>query len=687
MVLVLLLTAVVVAAAAPPALKPGAEMPELRADSLRSDRQPFFPHDYFSLPFPRGPPPAGNGLSPLSLFSRQRLERLPTLLSWPLPAGSAAPPSSPGTAVINHPYGCTEQSRTYQAPIAGAQARAFARLVRAGYRVNLVLDDLPALSPRDGSELRVQRPGDAAGAGSLPVLDLDAGGTIYRYGHAIGAQLVAETPADADADDERAPASPTLLHNHLHLVIGLGQDDVPVALFSQSSSRRSCLDPRPQYLVPAPGGNGTIAVEWTVRAEVARLVSARAGTEMLRWSRRWYLYARLLDQDDDSTRWLLLVGGLLVVILGVSLLGCLLRRRVRISYQLLVDDDPAERGGVGGEDDSWAPRRLDWKHLRRYAFQIPRNVALLCALLATGLHLWAMLTVLLLLAMLISGPWTTGRLCRILLVLYPATGALPGAALVFLQRSWSMVPGNRALGFLLLIYPVWLGPLCGLLVATSFRWLGWVSLLFALLVCSGLWAVFCASAWIGHRVALWQGCGCSALLARSSAAHPPQQHPQPDRSGLCVPSGTGRAVALLAMLMVSGAVSFVTIAWPVYYAISAIWGHRLFLWFGVMALLCLVSLLQSGVMSATAVFSLLSGGNASWWWPAFFVGGAAAPFVLFFALVYVLVDAHISDPLTLLFFAAASSLLGWAVFLLLGSAGLVGAYTFVLLLYRGIRSD
>ena len=698
-----------------PLTKDGMKLP-LWVDVLTSLRDPFEYYSetsfsFFPKPLPMSDENKDNAPSIMYNLFSYRLERG----SFELRLGKPPKPQEKrlpdGTVLMDG--GCYYTGGGGRGIVLTKQGLIELRtLVTDGFRVNLIINDLPNISPLPGSaasaaDADVDKPlagpkvGDGVKAGA-PSDNTDEAPRIdqpdYWYGFPVGS--VAQ---ELDYDDDGIVDVLNIeINNYVEITLHLDVDKRPVVFETRASSRHSCHDLTPMLV--RPGQNISFMVS------VKLLYDAKDGKgEALLWKDRWAAYADLVDPTPDI-KYIMLGIVLGFFVIGTCCGGWCFRRRFQKSVRTPV---AAARG---------------WKTLRREVFKLPKHPSLLAACVGTGVQLIFLLFIMLIVGSSLTGPWSGGVAATVVTGCYAPTGLLVGLMIGGLIEAWEANSSCRAITYSAFVFPF---PVALLGLAIFFAGSGAraaISPVVAVVVAFFLWVGFIVFVWFGNKIA--RKC-CFSRRRRSRArvnvapvkgdpdTGDVEQHGLLDESDLDGPSRwcfcccartqfllphapMGSTAQLrsprpeysrcrlgMQACIIVGGVSFVILLTPVMFALDSVWGHTLYLLFGIIAVFIIIWLIAAGVMAIIILHSQLEGEDSAWEWFSFITSGAVGAVVFSFCLVYFFVQTRIADLASQIVFLGYVGILSFGLFLIQGSVGYLCNRRFAVYMYskKWMRAD
>ena len=150
-----------------------------------------------------------------------------------------------------------------------------------------------------------------------------------------------------------------------------------------------------------------------------------------------------------------------------------------------------------------------------------------------------------------------------------------------------------------------------------------------------------------------------------------------------IPLYSSRAV----FMFIAGFLPFTAIYVELHYIFTSMWGHQLYTMFGVLfCAFCLLVLVTSAI-TVSLIYFQLSREDHRWWWSAFVYGGMIGFFIYAYSFYFYFFNSGMSGFLQASFYFGYMSILCFAIFLMLGSAGFRFSLLFVKYIYSRVKCD
>jgi hypothetical protein len=143
----------------------------------------------------------------------------------------------------------------------------------------------------------------------------------------------------------------------------------------------------------------------------------------------------------------------------------------------------------------------------------------------------------------------------------------------------------------------------------------------------------------------------------------------------------------VSMMVMAGLMPFSSIFLEIHALFGAIWGHRIFEVYEILAIVFVILNLVTIITAMAAIYFQLNVENYHWWWNSMLYGGSVGAYVFAYSTCYYFLRAPFEGFMQGIFFFGYSLLVSYAFFLQCGTVGFFSARWFVLFLYRSIKRD
>lgn len=363
--------------------------------------------------------------------------------------------------------------------------------------------------------------------------------------------------------------------------------------------------------------------------------------------------------------WFTIGNATLSVFLLIGLLGSILMRVVRRDfrdYEALEEDDDTEDYG--------------WKQLNGDVFRFPRGLSVLCPFLGAGMQLLILSGILLLLGALeMFHPLSRGTIYTAAVCCYAATAGIAGFTSGYLYKQMG---GNAWVRNALATIVVFCGP-----VACVWMYLHSVALMYNSTRALPFWTIAVIFLlWAGVTIPLTI---IGAILGKNQSRPfraPVRTNKIPREIPPCPVYKSP-----LVLAVVSGLIPFSAIYLEMYFLFSAVWGHKVFQVYEMLAIVFIILIIVTLITTVSAIYFQLVSENYLWMWSSLFYGGSVGGYILMYSSFYYYVRSPLRGFMQASFFFGYMTLASYAFFLMCGTVGFFSARRFVNFLYSNVKND
>mmetsp|Transcript_59915 Transcript_59915/g.111016 ORF Transcript_59915/g.111016 Transcript_59915/m.111016 type:complete len:612 (+) Transcript_59915:86-1921(+) len=382
----------------------------------------------------------------------------------------------------------------------------------------------------------------------------------------------------------------------------------------------------------------------------------------IRWASRWDNY---LKMSGGQIHWFSILNSLMIMLFLSGMVAMILLRTLHRDItkynELASAEDAAEETG--------------WKLVHGDVFRKPRHSKLLAVSVGSGVQILGMSIVTLIFAILgFLSPAHRGALLQSMMLLFTFMGGLAGYTSsrlykVFGGDDWKMATLLTAFLYPGLVFSVFF--VLNLFIrgkhssgAVDFR------TMFALLV---LWfgisvpLVFLGSYW-GFRKPMME------LPVRTNQI--PRQIPA--QPWFIQPVFTS---------LVGGVLPFGAVFTELFFIMSSLWQHQFYYLFPFLALVLVILIVTCAEISIALTYFQLTSEDYNWWWRSFLASGTSALYVFLYSYLYFATRLRIERFVSTLLYFGYMAIISLLFFLLTGSIGTLGSFTFVRAIYSSIKID
>lgn len=349
----------------------------------------------------------------------------------------------------------------------------------------------------------------------------------------------------------------------------------------------------------------------------------------------------------------------------MGLLGSILLRVVRRDfreYEALDADDESDDFG--------------WKLLYGDVFRFPRVLTILCPFLGTGVQLLTLFSILLVFGVLeFFHPLSRGTIYTTAVVCYAATAGVAGFSSGYLYKQMG---GSAWMRNALITVFFFCGP-----AAVIWFYLNTVAMLYSSTRALPLWT-------IASIVALWAIVTIPlTIMGAIVGKNQSRPYDAPGRTTKIPreipPSPWYRQPPFVALIC--GLMPFTSIYVELYFIFGAVWGHKIFQVYEMLAIVFGILILVSTITTASAIYFQLAVENYKWAWASIWYGGSVGLYVLAYSAFYYFWRSPLEGFMQANFFFGYMILVSYAFFLMCGTVGFFASRRFVRFLYSSVKSD
>lgn len=383
------------------------------------------------------------------------------------------------------------------------------------------------------------------------------------------------------------------------------------------------------------------------------------------YARRAEKYRDPFHTRDLEIHWFSIGNAALTVLVLAGLLGSILLRVVRKDfreYEALDGDDEAEDFG--------------WKLLYGDVFRFPRALTLLCPLLGTGVQLLTLSFILLMFGILeFFHPLSRGAIYTTSVVCYAGTAGVAGFVSGYLYKQMGGAAWVR--NALTTVF-LFCGPAAGI-----WLYLNSIALAYRSTRALPLWS-------IASIVALW-AVVTIPLTVLGAIVGKNQSRPfdAPGRTAKIpreIPKSTWyRQPPFVAL--VCGLMPFSSIYVEVYFMFGAVWGHKIFQVYEMLAIVFAILIIVTTITTASAIYFQLVVENYKWAWASVAYGGSIGAYLFGYSIFYYFGASPLHGFMQANFFFGYMFLVSYAFFLMCGTVGFFSARRFIRFLYASVKTD
>ncbi|CAN8073685.1 unnamed protein product [Agarophyton chilense] len=368
---------------------------------------------------------------------------------------------------------------------------------------------------------------------------------------------------------------------------------------------------------------------------------------------------------DREIHWFSIGNAVLIAGLLLGLLGSILLRVVRKDFREYEALDSEE------ESDDYG-----WKLLYADVFRFPPGLSILCPFLGSGVQLLSLSCLLLLFGALeVFHPLSRGAIYTTAVLLYAATAGIAGFASGYLYKQMG---GNAWVRNAVLTVFVFCGP-----TACIWVYLNAIALFYNSTRALPLWTIASVAAlWAMVTIPLTI---LGAIFGKNQS-RPYDSLGRTTKIPREIPKSPWyRRPPFLAL--VCGLMPFSSIYVELFFMFGALWGHKIFQVYEMLAIVFIILMLVTVITTASAIYFQLVSENHKWAWSSLAYGGSVGVYIFVYSAYYYYVRSPLEGFMQANFFFGYMWLVSYAFFLMCGTVGFFSARKFIRFLYSSIKSD
>jgi len=586
------------------------------------------PYDYYQLPFCK----PGDGV-------KKDAENLGEILT--------------GDSIENSPYKVemmlpSECNALCKKTYSKKDLHEFATKIDEKYRVNLIVDNLPA----------AQKFKTIISDGDKEIEDF-----IYEKGYPLGYV--------ASSNGKKL----IMLNNHVDLVI-LYHDNPRYEgnrIVGFEVQPRSIAHDVANYNMENPDANSLSCSS----SDVVRIANPSIPESLdviwsysvifepsdIQWASRWDPY---LKMQDPQIHWFSILNSFMIVIFLSGMVAMILMRALHKDLR---------RYNADPEELEQAQEETGWKLVHGDVFRTPANPSLFACVIGTGVQVFAMCLLTLVFAALgFLSPANRGSLMTTLLLLYVFMGIFAGyfsarTYKMFGETSWQKQTLQTALLFPTINFIVFF-------ILNLFVWHEGSSgavpfgTMFSLLIL-----------WFGISVPLVY------LGAYFGYKKNPIEFPCPTNELLRMIPAQPWYMQKYFAILVGGVLPFGAVFIEVFFIMSSIWLHHYYYMFGFLLLVFIILILTSAEITIVMTYFQLCAEDWRWWWRSVLTAGSSAIYLFLYSILYFYTKLDIVPFVSSLLYFGYMILVSLGFFLVTGTIGFYATYVFVWKIYDAIKIE
>jgi len=389
----------------------------------------------------------------------------------------------------------------------------------------------------------------------------------------------------------------------------------------------------------------------------------------VRWATRWDVYLTENHMVPAQVHWFAIVNSIMVVVILSVMIAIILVRNLRrdiAGYNEVISDE--ER--LEDQEES------GWKLVHSDVFRPPQNFPMIfCAFVGSGVQIMsAAVSAILLSAVGFLNPARRGSLLTGLLVIFMLAGSPAGYCAArlyktFKGRQWQKCTFTTATLFpgVVFLFFIFLNTVLVFFHTTASVPFVDILILAFMWCCVSIPLVF-FGAYFGYRRDVIEFPTITSKIAR--AIPPSIWIMDPKISILCC-----------------GLLPFAAVYVELFFIMTSMWMGQYYYLFGFALLVCVISVITTGLLCMLLLYYQLCTEDYRWWWRMYSSAGSIAFYVFLYSCWwYPQLQAKKFSVTTIIYFGYMS-IISWAIFLMMGCVGFYSCFWFTKTIYGSIKVD
>jgi transmembrane 9 superfamily member 3 len=386
-------------------------------------------------------------------------------------------------------------------------------------------------------------------------------------------------------------------------------------------------------------------------------------------------FNRYLDNSffEHQIHWFSIFNSFMMVVFLVGLVALILLRTLRNDYAKYMRDeddlDTTERG-VGEESG--------WKQIHGDVFRKPSNILFFTVLVGAGYQIIFMFAVMIALSIVSELYSERGAVASTFIASWSLTSFMAGyfSGSFYKQQFYP----NPAPGWIKVF--VLTGSIVPATTAAVILGLNSIGLAYgthtlpssAVVTVVAIWLFVSLPLNLGGTILGRQWSGKSDWPCRINAfPRPVPEAPWYTRRSFLIP--------------VTGLLPFGSIFIEMWFIFTSFWNYKFYYVYGFALLVYIILFIVTSCVTIVTTYFMLNAEDWRWWWTSFLSSASTALYVFLYSVYYFFFKTHMHGFLQTAFYFGYTFLFCFAMALLCGTIGVIGAKWFVTTIYRNIKVD
>ena len=384
----------------------------------------------------------------------------------------------------------------------------------------------------------------------------------------------------------------------------------------------------------------------------------------VKWSHRWDVY--LKGNPDDEIHYFAIVNSLMIVLFLSGVVAMIMFRTLHKDISSYNEMQTLEE----------AQEESGWKLVHGDIFRPPSTFPMVLAVLAgSGLQIFAMVVCTMICALMgLTSPANRGSLVTTLLLLFVFMGSIAGYASSRIYRLFNGKEWKRCTLLTALLYPGTMGAI--FLAINSFvaaQGSSTASPFTTLLALMLLWfGVSTPLVFIGSYFGFRSETLSVPVRTNQICRHVPEQ---------VWYTHSAFSIAL------GGVLPFGAVVIELYFIMSAMWLHQLYVVFGFLFIVLLILLITCAEITIVMCYFQLCNEDYRWWWRSFLSSGSSGAYLMLYSVWYFFSKLRLEGLMSTVLYFSYMGMISLTFTLLTGSIGFFACLWFTRKIYAAIKVD